>query len=284
MSYTLENFYKSTITKIWSAGTGDFNVATAPTQTSGLLVISPNNSTLREIVEYSAVGTNSYGAYVTVITRGMGGTTAQTHAISEPIRMNITAEHWASMQDDIDNIVAAGASNASTTTKGIVEEATEAEMQSGSSTGGTGAKLFVTPALLETVSKNITVSLSSANLLAMYATPITVIAAPGAGKVILIENALLSFTHVSTAYASGGTIRLQYTGSADNLLTTGFQTNVLNTASNNLDYCVATRNVSYASPIGIAANTAVQITNATGAYTTGNGTAKLFINYRIVTL
>lgn len=283
MSYTLENFYKSTITKIWSAGTGDFNVATAPTQTSGLLVISPNNSTLREIVEYSAVGTNSYGAYVTVITRGMGGTTAQTHAISEPIRMNITAEHWASMQDDIDNIVAAGASNASTTTKGIVEEATEAEMQSGSSTGGTGAKLFVTPALLETVSKNITVSLSSANILGMYATPVTVIPAPGAGKVILIDNVLLSHTHSGITYTGGGTTRLQYTGATDNLLTTGFSS-VLNQASDSLEYCVATRNTSYGSPTGMAANTAVQITNATGAFATGNGTAKLFINYRIVTL
>lgn len=45
---------------------------------------------------------------------------------------------------------AGGNVNASETTKGIVEEATDAEVNSASSTGGTGAKLFVTPAKLST--------------------------------------------------------------------------------------------------------------------------------------
>ena len=38
--------------------------------------------------------------------------------------------------------------NASEVVKGAVEEATDAEMDAGSATGGTGAKLFVTPAKL----------------------------------------------------------------------------------------------------------------------------------------
>jgi len=46
----------------------------------------------------------------------------------------------------IDGVASAGASDANTTTKGIVEEATVAEINSYSSTGGTGAKLFMTPA------------------------------------------------------------------------------------------------------------------------------------------
>lgn len=45
---------------------------------------------------------------------------------------------------------AGGNVNASETTKGIVEEATDAEVTAGTSTGGTGAKLFVTPAKLAT--------------------------------------------------------------------------------------------------------------------------------------
>lgn len=40
--------------------------------------------------------------------------------------------------------------NASETTKGIVEEATDAEVTAGTATGGTSAKLFVTPAKLAT--------------------------------------------------------------------------------------------------------------------------------------
>jgi type II secretory pathway pseudopilin PulG len=46
----------------------------------------------------------------------------------------------------VDGVAISGASNADTTTKGIVEEATVAEINSSATTGGTGAKLFMTPA------------------------------------------------------------------------------------------------------------------------------------------
>lgn len=45
---------------------------------------------------------------------------------------------------------AGGNVNASETTKGIVEEATDAEVTAGTATGGTGAKLFVSPVKLAT--------------------------------------------------------------------------------------------------------------------------------------
>lgn len=47
-----------------------------------------------------------------------------------------------------------GGANASETVRGVVEEATEAEVVSGASTGGTGAKLFVTPAKLKATGLN----------------------------------------------------------------------------------------------------------------------------------
>lgn len=43
-----------------------------------------------------------------------------------------------------------GGANASETVRGIVEEATDAEVTAGTATGGTGAKLFITPAKLAT--------------------------------------------------------------------------------------------------------------------------------------
>lgn len=49
----------------------------------------------------------------------------------------------------VDGVAIAGASNADETTKGIVEEATDAETLAGTATGATGAKLFVTPAKLQ---------------------------------------------------------------------------------------------------------------------------------------
>lgn len=47
----------------------------------------------------------------------------------------------------IDNV---GGANASETVRGVVEEATDAEVTAGTATGGTGAKLVVTPAKLAT--------------------------------------------------------------------------------------------------------------------------------------
>jgi hypothetical protein len=105
----IQNFYKAKLTRNWSATTGDFNVSVKPTSPNGWLVLSPNNPTLREIVRFTATGTNIYGDFVTIANladRGVGGTVAQTHTIGEDIRMNLNAEYWAEMQGSVDAIIA----------------------------------------------------------------------------------------------------------------------------------------------------------------------------------
>lgn len=149
MSNQIQNFYKSTISQDWSIGTGNFYVSTKPTTSPGRLVISPSSDTLREIIEYTSTGTDSNGDYIVISARGVGGTTEQTHTVGEKVRMNITAEDWEDMRDDIDSIQAAGAVNASTTERGIVEIATDAQVIAGTDTGETGAKLVATPSQLK---------------------------------------------------------------------------------------------------------------------------------------
>jgi len=146
MSKQIQNFFKTNISQDWSIGTGNFYVTTKPTITDGWLVISPNNSNIREIVKYTSTGTDINGDYVVVSERGIGGTTEQTHIQGEPIRMNITAEYWADMNKAIDDIVAAGAPDAATDTKGLVEIATDAEALARTVIGDTGANLVLTPA------------------------------------------------------------------------------------------------------------------------------------------
>ncbi|MBP7118924.1 hypothetical protein KBA63_02450, partial [Candidatus Woesebacteria bacterium] len=122
----LQNFYKQTLPIAWAPGTGIRYVSVKPTPTEGWLVISPNNATLREIIEYSSTGTDGTGDYVVVSARGVGGTTDITHSIGEPIRMNLTAEYWADMeadieqvQDNLDTAILAGAQYATTSLYGI---------------------------------------------------------------------------------------------------------------------------------------------------------------------
>ncbi len=92
-----------------------------PSPAEGYIVISPASTNLREIVFYTAKGTDGNGTYITVTlaNRGLGGTTAQTHAIGEPVRMNVSAETIQEISDALDQIVAGGAQDASTVTKGI---------------------------------------------------------------------------------------------------------------------------------------------------------------------
>lgn len=290
MSTTLQNFYKTTITRNWSATTGDFNVAVAPTISSGWLVISPNNSTLREIIYYTATGTNSYGAFVTVSTiggRGVGGTTAQSHTIGESVRMNITAQHWAEMQSEIAGIIAAGAPNASTTVNGLVEEATDAEIIAQTTTGGTGAKLFA-PIDKISGSKSITVSISSAEILALDNTVSKeLVAAPGSGKIIIPEHVILSFTAGATPYAAGSTVVIQHdTGTHTMGYDAGWGSGVIDTGQ----ITSATSTITYRggyiqeSFTGLDNKSLVLKLSGATKFTTGNGTIKVLLKYRIATL
>lgn len=148
MAKTLQNFYKSTITLDWTIGTGNFYVAQKPVPTDGWLVLSPNNATTREIVKYTATGTDANGDYITVTERGVDNTDEQTHTVGEPIRMNITKEYWDDMQSDIASIVASGVTDATTTTMGGVELATSGEMTAGTDTSAGGHPIVPQPSLI----------------------------------------------------------------------------------------------------------------------------------------
>lgn len=144
----VQDFYKSTITQDWSIGLGNFYVSIKPTITEGWLYISPNNASVRECVYYNGTGTDANGDYITITERGLGSTSEQTHTIGEPVRMNIGEGYVEYLTDAIDDIVAGAAPNADTSTKGLVEIATDAEVIAGTEVGGTGAMLAVTPKTL----------------------------------------------------------------------------------------------------------------------------------------
>lgn len=69
---------------------------------------------------------------------------------SAPKVPDATADDEPFTKGQFDSAASAAAANASETIRGAVEEATDAEVTAGTATGGTGAKLFVTPAKLKT--------------------------------------------------------------------------------------------------------------------------------------
>lgn len=93
----LQNFYREDIAIKLGTGTVNMYVSGLPTVTQGWLVINPKHPTQREIIKYNGTGSDGSGDYITIIERGVGGTTEQEHEVGEPVRMNITAEHWAEL-------------------------------------------------------------------------------------------------------------------------------------------------------------------------------------------
>lgn len=181
--------------------------------------------------------------------------------------------------------------NASETTKGVVEEATDAEVTAGTSNGATGAKLFITPAKLATYLPvyesdkvlTATISLTSAEIKALSnIVTKTLVAAPGAGKIVVMEKVLYSFTYGSVAYSAGDSCDVFYTGSSTTLMQSVFPASAINGGASSIT------EVQYKTSILTLTgfdNKDVIFRQVTGnPFVTGDGTLKIFIRYRIVTL
>ena len=138
----------------------------------------------------------------------------------------------------------------------------------------------------EDVIKTITVSLSAANIIAMFTTPVEIIPAPSAGKVLVVDELVFSFTVGGTQFTAGGVVRLQYNGGTINIFGNASNNGITATSVNGAASFIAIRRTGAGSgiPVDGGSATSVVITNATAAFATGNGTAKVFVKYRILTL
>jgi len=129
----------------------------------------------------------------------------------------------------------------------------------------------------ETATYKVLVSLTSANLLAMNGAPVTVIAAPGAGKTICLKSCVAIFDSTATTYANGGVIYLSYNS------TTPITNNLAATFLTAGDKVYSMNPLAAAGGNNMLVNTAVTITNDTAAFITGTGVARLLIEYSVIT-
>ena len=124
-------------------------------------------------------------------------------------------------------------------------------------------------------------SLTAANIIAMYTTPVMIVPAPGAGKAILVDSILFEMTTTSTAFTSGGAVSFAYSGGAgvhSGSIPASVVTAAAGTSYTMLGMPTATNGTT------VLANTAVVISNATGVFASGTGTAKVQVWYSVVTL
>lgn len=121
------------------------------------------------------------------------------------------------------------------------------------------------------------VSISSANILAMNGSPVTVIASPGASKAISLKGCTAIFDSTVTAYANGGVIYLSYNN------TTPITNNLAASFCTAGDKVYRLNPLNSAGGINMLVNTALTITNDTAAFITGTGVIRLLVEYEVVT-
>jgi hypothetical protein len=129
-----------------------------------------------------------------------------------------------------------------------------------------------------------TVPLTAANLIAMYATPVSLIAAPGSGKSIVVQKLAFTIARSSTAFTSGGAVIIQYDttthGGGTQALDSTLASTVITGAAGT---SVSARHGAVISDLASTSiqNLALTISNATGAFATGTGTATVDIWYYV---
>lgn len=130
------------------------------------------------------------------------------------------------------------------------------------------------------------VPITAAQFNGMYAVPFQLIAAPGANKMIIIDSMELVETFVSAAYAAGGVVAAQYGntvhGGGPLATNTEAAADFQAVASTVFAFNGVFGNTVGALPVSTCANAAVYLSNATAAFTTGDGTWVVKIQYRII--
>jgi len=127
------------------------------------------------------------------------------------------------------------------------------------------------------------VVLTSAQILALHGTPISIIAAAGANTAILIELVEAFFTPVTTAYtiSTNAGIALKYTNASGTTLATIPTTGLIDQAAAGIRIVARGAPVS-GTALTPVANAAVVANSLTADVTTGDGTVTIRCWYRII--
>lgn len=132
--------------------------------------------------------------------------------------------------------------------------------------------------------KFVDVTISSAQLLALNATPRSIVAAPGAGLANIFEAAILTKI-AGTAYAgiaAGEDLAVKYTDGSGLQVASCETTGFLDQATAQFRHMTAYRAASLVTDITPVANAALVIQLLSGEITTGNTALELRVYYRVI--
>lgn len=120
----------------------------------------------------------------------------------------------------------------------------------------------------------ISVSLTAAQIIAMGTTPVTLIPAPGSGRVIIVRGINFQMTRTATAFTGGGAVEFRYTDGSGAKVSADVAAALVTTGGAGVAYAAVAGIEASITPV---AGAAIVIDNATAAFAAGTGTAKLRI-------
>ena len=123
--------------------------------------------------------------------------------------------------------------------------------------------------------------LTSAQLLALNTTPITLIPAAGAGNMISIVNATLEYNFVATPYTVPGGTQLQLFVNTLEVGTDIAAAGLVDQGANTVASTTAA-NQTTGTAAATLANQPLTITNSIGNFTLGDGTLTVTVYYNII--
>lgn len=129
------------------------NIVTADLGSFAYGTLEPGNGAQEEAILFTGVTQNANGTATLTGVQSLGFKTPytltsgvqKTHAGASKFILSNDAAFYNNLVLYMNSIAGAGAANASTTVKGLVQAATSAQINSGTATGSTGAVLAVTP-------------------------------------------------------------------------------------------------------------------------------------------
>lgn len=122
------------------------------------------------------------------------------------------------------------------------------------------------------------ISLTSVQILALSATPVELVPAPGANKILILDEITIEMTRTATAYANGGVVEARYTGLAGALVAASFPASLI-TGAAGVAYA---RNQGLATILTPVANANLTLSNATAPFITGTGTARVHVRWHVL--
>jgi hypothetical protein len=136
---------------------------------------------------------------------------------------------------------------------------------------------FFKPAQIPGIAQRRRITLTSAQILALNTTAITLIPAPGSGKVISVDEIIGKITYVSSAYTGANAMEFRYTNASGAKVTGDAAAAWINSSATAYVKAIA-------AAVTPVANAAIVASVPTANPAAGDSTITFDILYRVVTL